>query len=168
VVVCGKGCVVVDETGNEKFCGPVCASKPKNVLNPKEKVPDLTRGATDVHSAEDGDTKPRATTRRPAGSRAAYGEKEKAREYLLLRGKKLASIRSIRWPKLQPILDRYEQDGEISEPHYQYLQFLMSHPDHPELSLKNLEAVYSCNFWIEKFIRKNKGGSPQNSENIVR
>jgi hypothetical protein len=154
-IVCGKGCVVVDDNGNEGFCGSVCATKPQNVTNPKEKIPDLTRGATDTRSGEEGEVKPPATKRRNVGARVAYGGREKAREYLLLRGKKLASIKSVRWPKLLPILERYEQNKEISEADYQYLQFLMNHPDHPEFSLRNLQAVYSCHFWIEKFVRKN-------------
>ncbi|MCW9696139.1 hypothetical protein [Proteus mirabilis] len=158
-ITSGKGYVVVDNEGNERFSGPNCARNPDYVSNPEEKVPDLTKGCLEPDSEDDG----AAPSSRLKGNNGKVRvastidehSKQNAIAYLLLRVQKLQSIPKIKYSKLDAIYRRY-QLASLTDNDFIFLYKLIDSNSFPEYSLKNLQAFYACEFWINQFIQDNQ------------
>lgn len=152
-ITSGKGYVVVNEKGEEAFCGPVCAKDKNNVINPGARIPDLTKGAIDAEERENS----RKGRNMGIGDRPKLDEeieKQNAIAYLLLRMEKLKDFPGVHYKKLDPIFMKYKANNLLEED-YNFLKILMKGEKRPEFSYKNLQAIYACNFWIDKFIKNN-------------
>lgn len=151
----GKARVLVDEAGNELFVGPVCAQK--KATNGKGKVPDLTMAALDPEAVSAGGNsagKP-GSSNGPATSQIDNSDRLKAESYLLLRTEKLVNYSGMSYGKLADLHRRYLING-LSDDDVKYLLNLMAKVknDRPEYSYKNLQAIYACDFWIQRFLAK--------------
>jgi hypothetical protein len=157
----GKVHILVDEEGREVQAGPICAKN--HSTNPKEKIPDLTAAALE------GD-EPELTRRGPGGQTAAVGgsggntngtandeelQRRVAESYLLLRVEKLQNFRGMKFGPLVKLDEKLRKSG-LDVGDYSYLQNLMAKVkiERPEFSIKNLQAIYACNYWINYFLAK--------------
>lgn len=155
----GKVCVLVDDDGREVQAGPVCAKK--HSVNPKEKIPDLTAAAFEGDEPE--------LNQRGAGGQATVAsggggtrgnttnkeemQRRLAECYLLLRVEKLGDFRGMRHEPLMRLVEKLRGSGlEVGD--YRYLNNLMAKVQtaRPEFSIKNLHAIYACNYWINYFL----------------
>lgn len=151
----GIGRVLVDDAGNEVFAGPVCAKK--HARNAGEKVPDLTLASFEPDSGKAAPS-PGTKRRAPAGPRAPRvsdeeAQRQRAISYLLLRAEKLAAYKGMCFGRLQEVYVRYRARG-LSANDQTYLQNLMAkvERERPEYGYANLQALYACHFWIERFL----------------
>lgn len=78
--------------------------------------------------------------------------KHNAIAYLLLRVEKLKHFKKIKYRKLDVVYERYKNSG-LTDSDYAFLNRLVDAKDFPEYSLKNLQAIYACDFWINQFIK---------------
>ncbi|APC19576.1 hypothetical protein BLL42_28090 (plasmid) [Pseudomonas frederiksbergensis] len=158
----GKVRILVDDEGREVQAGPVCAKN--NSVNPKEKIPDLTAAAFE------GD-EPELTRGGPGGqataaasvigevSRGATNKEEIQRRmaecYLLLRVEKLGDFRDMKFERLVTLAEKL-RGAVLADGDYRYLNNLMAKVQtvRPEVSIKNLQAIYACNYWINYFLAK--------------
>lgn len=157
----GKVRILVDDEGREVQAGPVCAKN--NSINPKEKIPDLTAAAFE------GD-EPELTPGGPNGQRAPASENGRARGgvsnqedmqrrlaecYLLLRVEKLDGFDGMKLESLVKLAEKLRGAG-LADDDYRYLNNLMAKVQRvrPEFSIKNLQAIYACNYWINYFLAK--------------
>lgn len=155
-ITCGKGYVVVNNEGIEAFCGPQCAKNPKYVINPNEKVPDLTKGCLEVDIKE----QTPSTHITPNNNRllSQINNQElnhnKAIAYLLLRVEKLSHYHQMKYKKLDDIYSKY-LSNKLTNADITFLLKLVDSPDYPEYSYQNLQAIYACDFWINQFLKQN-------------
>lgn len=151
----GIGRVLVDDAGNEVFAGPVCAKK--NARNAGEKVPNLTLASLEPEAAKPTPTSPSGdkALAKPRAPRVSDEEvqRQHAISYLLLRAEKLSAYKGMCFGRLQEVYERYRARG-LSENDQTYLQNLMAkvERERPEYSYANLQALYACHFWIERFL----------------
>lgn len=155
-ITCGKGYVVVNNEGNEAFCGPQCAKNPKYVVNPNERVPDLTKGCLEIDVKEQTTSKHITTSNNQLPSQINNQEldREKAIAYLLLRVEKLNHYPKIKYNKLNDIYRRY-LSNTLTSTDIRFLSKLVISSDYPEYSYQNLQAIYACDFWINQFLNQN-------------
>ncbi|MGY2169795.1 hypothetical protein [Pseudomonas gingeri] len=155
----GKARVLVDELGNEVFVGPVCAVR--EAANGKEKVPDLTMAALDPEAEGGAGGAPRVGAPGAGGNTSSQDTSERdrvrAESYLLLRTEKLATYPGMSYGKLKELQTRY-RGAELTEDDIRYLINLMAkvQRERPEYSYRNLQAIYACDFWIERFLINDK------------
>ncbi|GKX44529.1 hypothetical protein SOASR015_35630 [Pectobacterium carotovorum subsp. carotovorum] len=158
-ITSGKGFVVVDHKGNERFAGPDCVRNPNYVSNPGEKVPDLTKGCLEPGGEVGGDTSkapPKIATGEVGGtSKKDDHSNQNAIAYLLLRVEKLKNFPKIKYKKLDELYERYQRDS-LTEGDFIFLNKLIESKSFPEYSLRNLQAIYACEFWINQFIKVNQ------------
>lgn len=75
--------------------------------------------------------------------------------YLLLRVEKLKNFSKIKYKKLDALYERYQSDG-LTDCDFTFLHRLIDSKLFPEYSLKNLQAIYACEFWINEFLKSNQ------------
>ncbi|WP_240346079.1 hypothetical protein [Pectobacterium brasiliense] len=75
--------------------------------------------------------------------------------YLLLRVEKLKNFPKIKYKKLDELYERYHRDS-LTESDFILLNKLIDSKSFPEYSLKNLQAIYACEFWINQFLKLNQ------------
>lgn len=158
-ITSGKGYVVVDKEGNERFAGPDCARNPGYVSNPEGKVADLTKGCLEP------DVEDRVSTSKTKskvaigkvreGSKIDDHSNQNAIAYLLLRVDKLKNFPKIKYKNLDAIYERYQKDA-LTDSDFILLHKLIDSKSYPEYSLKNLQAIYACEFWINEFLKSNQ------------
>lgn len=158
-ITSGKGYVVVDVDGNEKFSGPNCARNPDFVVNPNENVPDLTKGCLEPEGEDSGpkiNVPPEGTGRATKAPIVMSDRcKQNAVAYLILRVEKLKHFKKIKYQKLDVLYERYN-NSDLTDSDYYFLNRLVDAKDFPEYSLKNLQAIYACDFWINQFIKNER------------
>lgn len=157
----GKVSILVDDEGCEVQAGPVCAKK--HSVNPKEKIPDLTDAAFDGDEPELTRGEQGGQASAASASRRAHGgaiNKEEAQRrlaecYLLLRVEKLGDFRGMKLETLVTLAEKLRGAG-LAGSDYSYLNNLMAKVKtaRPEFSIKNLQAIYACNYWINYFLAK--------------
>lgn len=155
----GKVHILVDEKGLEVQAGPVCAKK--HSTNPKEKIADLTAAAFEGDEPEltrGGLGGQAAVVSGSVGTRNSTTSNEEwqrriAECYLVLRVEKLKDFRGMNYEPLVKLVQKLRESGlEVDD--YRYLHNLMAkvHAARPEFSIKNLQAIYACNYWINSFL----------------
>lgn len=151
----GIGRVLLDDAGNEVFAGPVCAKK--HARNAGEKVPDLTLASVEPDSGKRAASPgaKRKVSAEPRVSRVSdeQAQRQRAIGYLLLRAEKLAAYKGMCFGRLQEVYERYRARG-LSANDEAYLLNLMAkvERERPEYGYANLQALYACHFWIERFL----------------
>ena len=75
--------------------------------------------------------------------------------YLLLRVEKLGDFRGMKLDTLVKLAEKLRMAG-LADDDYSYLKNLMAKVKtvRPEFSIKNLQAIYACNYWINYFLAK--------------
>ncbi len=157
----GKVSILVNDEGCEVQAGPVCAKK--HSVNPKEKIPDLTAAAFDGDEPELTRGEQSGQTTAASGSSRAHGDTTNKEEtqrrlaecYLLLRVEKLGDFRGMKLETLVKLAEKLRVAG-LADDDYSYLKNLMAKVKtvRPEFSIKNLQAIYACNYWINYFLAK--------------
>lgn len=155
----GKVRILVDDEGREVQAGPICAKK--HSTNPKEKIPDLTAAAFDGDEAELTRGGPGGQATAASGSGGTHDSTANNEEmqrriaecYLLLRVEKLEGFRGMKYEPLVKLAEKLRGSG-LEGGDYSYLNNLMAkvQTDRPEFSIKNLQAIYACNYWINYFL----------------
>ncbi len=110
--------------------------------------PELTRGEQS------------GQTTAASGSSRAHGgiinkeetQRRLAECYLLLRVEKLGDFRGMKLDTLVKLAEKLRMAG-LADDDYSYLKNLMAKVKtvRPEFSIKNLQAIYACNYWINYF-----------------
>lgn len=157
----GKVRILRDEHGREVQAGPVCAKK--HATPPTGPIPDLTTAALEPDSEVElgtGATGTRTATKTTgsAGMDADLKKQRIAVGYLLLRAEKLKHFRGMSIERITKLHEQFQTVG-LTEDCYKYLSNLMAkvQKDHPAYSLRNLQAIYACSFWIDRLLqRENK------------
>lgn len=157
----GKVHILGSDDESEVQAGPVCAKN--NSINPKEKIPDLTAAAFEGDEPELGlDGLPEKEAVKNANSRVRVGAVNKkdaqhrvAECYLLLRVEKLEGFRGMKYDPLVKLRDKLRGAG-LADNDYDHLDNLIAKVNvtYPEFSIKNLYAIYACNYWINYFLAK--------------
>ncbi|MBV6540764.1 hypothetical protein HT667_04675 [Ursidibacter maritimus] len=161
MITSGKGIVVQDEMGNLAFSGPSCAQNKNgsNVINPKEKVIDITKGCVlqETNKASPGKEQ-NSTEQDNFASKHDnevhnYLDVNAVKAYLILRFEKLSHLTSIlKSQKLNEIYQNYKQTDQISSDDENYLRMIMYGHRHPTCTYQNLQAVYAAEYWLNSFI----------------
>lgn len=157
----GKVRILVDDDGREVQAGPVCAKN--NSVNPKGRIPDLTAAAFEGDEPElTGGGSGGQVTAASGSGRAHDGTTDKeemqhrlAECYLLLRVEKLDDFRGMKLDALVKLAEKLRGAG-LTVGDYRYLNNLMVKVQtaRPEFSIKNLQAIYACNYWINHFLAR--------------
>lgn len=155
--------ILIDEHGTEVQAGPTCAKK--HAINPDERVPDLTKATLELEQNEPDEVPNDGGN--AGGGRSVGGtgqarteQQEKLRRdravcYLLLRAEKLVGFKNVSTDSLSEAYVRYLAD-QLSPADIDMLEKMMTstRTKWPEMSLKNLQAVYACHYWIERFLEQ--------------
>ncbi|EIJ69713.1 hypothetical protein [Pasteurella bettyae] len=161
MITSGKGIVVQDEMGNLAFSGPSCAQNRNgpNIVNPKEKVIDITKGCVlqepnkTLSGKEQNSTEQDNFTSKHDNEVHDYLDVNAVKAYLILRFEKLSHLTSIlKSRKLNEIYQNYKQTGQISSGDENYLRTIMYRCIHSAYTYQNLQAVYAAEYWLNSFI----------------
>lgn len=164
MITSGKAIVVQNELGNISFSGPSCAQNKngQNVVNPKEKIVDITKGCllheptTNDKTDKQVDVEQDNFTSIHDDEVHNYLDNNAVNAYLTLRFEKLSHLTSIiKSQKLNEIYHNYELTGQISQKDESYIRVIMYGEAYPLYTYQNLQAVYAAEYWLQSFIRHN-------------
>lgn len=160
-ITSGKGVLVKNEKEEYAFSGPCCAKKSKNVINPTEKLVDVTKATFEqinkIHK-NPSHTLPNIKDTTGAEKLDNFPE-DMAKSYLVLRCEKLAHIERISKftsNKLNDIYQKFKISGNISKSHETYLNTIMFGKKFPTFTYQNLQAIYAADYWLSYFINNSK------------
>ena len=172
-ITSGKGIVVVNEDGEYAFSGPCCAKKAKNVINPTEKLIDVTKGCLEYSVTSSPSRILSNSDNNPLIVLESndYFDENAVKAYLLLRFEKLThipAINTVTSSKLTEIYNQYKKTDKISEKDKKYLEKVMYGENFPKFTYKNLQAVYAADFWLNLFIQHNKAEDLKFIESLLK
>ncbi|MCI5764958.1 hypothetical protein [Actinobacillus porcinus] len=166
LITSGKAIVVQDEFGTLSFSGPYCAQNKngQNVVNPKEKLIDITKGCL-LHEPTKNDKTDKPIDVEQDNFTSIhddevhnYLDSNAVNAYLTLRFGKLSHLNSIiKSQKLNDIYRNYELTGQISLKDENYIRMIMYGDAYPLYTYQNLQAVYAAEYWLQSFIQHNPG-----------
>lgn len=166
LITSGKAIVVQDEFGTLSFSGPSCAQNKnvQNVVNPKEKIIDITKGCLLQEPTKNDkadkpiDVEQDNFTSIHDDEVHNYLDSNAVNAYFTLRFGKLSHLNSIiKSQKLNNIYHNYELTGQISLKDENYIRKIMYGDSHPSHTYQNLQAVYAAEYWLQSFILHNPG-----------